>query len=110
MHTDNQNFNMDTTNTQPNQTTAIDQRITGGDPDVDALQAEFGGEEAVGGTAPTPDQDQVEEIAIAAGVPLADKQPGCPSLGTRSRFRRGRTVSLDREPVKPKVLSRSGNS
>ncbi len=75
MHTDNQNFNMDTTNTQPNQTTAIDQRITGGDPDVDALQAEFGGEEAVGGTAPTPDQDQVEEIAIAAGVPLADKQP-----------------------------------
>jgi hypothetical protein len=43
-------------------------RLTGGDPDADWSRAESSGEEAVGGSEPTPDQDVVDELARALGV------------------------------------------
>lgn len=42
--------------------------LTGGDPDADWARAESSGEEAVGGSEPTPDQDVVDELARALGV------------------------------------------
>jgi hypothetical protein len=43
-------------------------RLTGGDLDADWARAEADGEETVGGSVPTPDQDVVDEIARALGV------------------------------------------
>lgn len=42
--------------------------LTGGDVDADWARAESSGEEAVGGSEPTPDQDVVDELARALGV------------------------------------------
>jgi hypothetical protein len=42
--------------------------LTGGDVDADWKSAVSTGEEAVGGSVPTPDQDMVDEIARALGV------------------------------------------
>ena len=42
--------------------------LTGGDLDADWSRAESSGEEAVGGSEPTPDQDVVDELARALGV------------------------------------------
>lgn len=47
---------------------------TGGDVDADQYLAEVSGEEAVGGTTPTPDQNVVDELARSAGVEIADKR------------------------------------
>ncbi|HUF91861.1 MAG TPA: DUF6335 family protein [Candidatus Limnocylindria bacterium] len=46
-----------------------DARLTGGDVDADWRTAEAGGEEAVGGSVSTPDQDVVDELGEALGVP-----------------------------------------
>lgn len=43
-------------------------RLTGGDVDADWARAEGDGEETVGGSVATPDQDIVDEIARALGV------------------------------------------
>jgi hypothetical protein len=43
-------------------------RLTGGDIDADWARAEADGEETVGGSVTTPDQDIVDEIARALGV------------------------------------------
>ncbi|MEM9903609.1 MAG: DUF6335 family protein [Cyanobacteria bacterium P01_D01_bin.44] len=48
---------------------------TGGDIDVNQYQAKVSGEEAVGGTAPTPDQNVVEDLAIAEGIATPDEHP-----------------------------------
>lgn len=45
--------------------------LTGGDLDADWLRAHFSGEEAVGGSVATPDQDVVDEIGHALGVEQA---------------------------------------
>jgi hypothetical protein len=42
--------------------------LSGGDFDADWARAESSGEEAVGGSEPTPDQDIVDELARALGV------------------------------------------
>lgn len=42
--------------------------VSGGDVDADWQRAESSGEEAVGGSAATPDQDIVDEIGHALGV------------------------------------------
>lgn len=47
---------------------------TGGDPDIDSYQAKVGGEEAIGGQTPTPDQDNVDAIADAVGVSMDDDE------------------------------------
>jgi Family of unknown function (DUF6335) len=45
--------------------------LTGGDVDADWQRAASSGEEAVGGSVATPDQDVVNEIGEALGVPQA---------------------------------------
>jgi hypothetical protein len=52
-----------------------DFEVTGGDTEVNEDRAEVDGEEAVGGTTPTPDQDIVDDIARSAGVETADRHP-----------------------------------
>jgi hypothetical protein len=46
-------------------------RLTGGDVDADWQNASAAGDEAVGGSTSTPDQDIVDEIGEALGVPQA---------------------------------------
>jgi hypothetical protein len=48
--------------------------ISGGDLDADWQRPDVG-EEAVGGSVATPDQDIVEEIGVAAGVTYEDDEP-----------------------------------
>lgn len=45
---------------------------TGGDLDTDKYQSRVVGEEAVGGTTPTPGQNNVDNIAASAGVEISD--------------------------------------
>ena len=49
-----------------------DATLTGGDVDANLLDADAVGEEAVGGTAPTPDQDIVDELGAAVGLEMSD--------------------------------------
>jgi hypothetical protein len=49
--------------------------ITGGDVDAYWEEEDTVGDEAVGGTAPTPDQDVTEEIAAAVGIEMKDDEP-----------------------------------
>jgi hypothetical protein len=46
----------------------VSPRLSGGDVDADWSRAESSGEEAVGGSVATPDQDVVDELARALGV------------------------------------------
>ncbi|MGK7909326.1 MAG: DUF6335 family protein [Synechococcus sp.] len=48
---------------------------TGGDIDVNQYQAKVGGEEAVGGTTPTPDQNVVDDLADSVGIGTPDEHP-----------------------------------
>jgi hypothetical protein len=54
---------------------ASGQPPTAGDPDVLSEQAKVVGEEAIGGTTPTPDQSNVDEIAAAAGIETQAEHP-----------------------------------
>ncbi|MCT7965626.1 DUF6335 family protein [Laspinema sp. D1] len=56
--------------------------LTGGDVDAAWTEAQNVGDEAVGGTAPTPDQNIVDQIGRAAGVEQADRQ----ELGVRDEL------------------------
>ena len=47
-------------------------QLTGGDIDAAWEQAATVGDEAIGGTAPTPDQDVVDEIGAAVGLEMDD--------------------------------------
>jgi len=65
-------------------------RLTGGDVDADWRRADSVGEEAPGGTVATPDQDVVDEIGDALGVPRAPDEEFRPSseiLESRDRYR-----------------------
>src|SRR6185503_16927349 len=61
---------------QANQDTTVPPEavLTGGDLDAAWDQA-ASGEETVGGSTPTPDQDIVDEIGLAAGVSYEDAEP-----------------------------------
>jgi hypothetical protein len=48
--------------------------LAGGDIDADWARADIG-EETVGGSAPTPDQDIVEELGEAVGLTYEDNEP-----------------------------------
>lgn len=64
--------------------------LSGGDLDADWSGAESSGEESVGGSVVTPDQDVVDEIGRALGVEQAPTQPVTTSeeiLRERSRHR-----------------------
>ncbi|MBD2108600.1 DUF6335 family protein [Leptolyngbya subtilissima] len=49
--------------------------LTGGDPDAVAERAETVGEEAVGGTTPTPEQNDVDALADAVGISTKPEHP-----------------------------------
>ncbi len=49
-------------------------RLSGGDLDAAWELADSAGEETIGGTAPTPDQDVVDEIGEAAGLTYTDDE------------------------------------
>jgi Family of unknown function (DUF6335) len=51
-----------------------DWQSTGGDVDVDEYLAGVVGEEAVGGTTPTPDQNVTEDLAEATGIEIGDRE------------------------------------
>jgi uncharacterized protein DUF6335 len=64
--------------------------LTGGDVDADWERAEASGDEAVGGSAATPDQDVVDEIGHAVGVERSDEEEFYSSgeiLRRRDRYR-----------------------
>ena len=50
-----------------------DATLTGGDIDANLLEADAVGDEAVGGTVSTPDQDIVDEIGKAVGLEMSDR-------------------------------------
>jgi hypothetical protein len=65
-------------------------RLTGGDVDADWMMAASTGDEAVGGSVATPDQDVVDEIGRALGVEQPDEAELRTSeeiLRARDRFR-----------------------
>ncbi|MGE5140605.1 MAG: DUF6335 family protein [Rudaea sp.] len=49
--------------------------LSGGDVDADWQRADDVGEEAVGGSVSTPDQDVVDELGQAAGLTYSDTEP-----------------------------------
>lgn len=50
-------------------------KLSGGDVDAAWDQSDEVGEEAVGGTTPTPDQDVVDELGEAVGLTYSDTEP-----------------------------------
>ena len=50
-----------------------DATLTGGDIDANVSEADAVGDEAVGGTVPTPDQDVVDELGKAVGLEMSDR-------------------------------------
>jgi len=54
---------------------SMDPSLSGGDVDAAWDDSIVAGEEGVGGTAPTPDQDMVDEIGKAAGLKYRDDEP-----------------------------------
>ena len=64
--------------------------LTGGDVDADWQRAAQTGEEGVGGSVVTPDQDTVDELGSALGVPQApdaEFRPTAEILEARDRYR-----------------------
>lgn len=58
-----------------NEHNSLDPSLSGGDVDAAWEDSTVAGEESVGGTAPTPDQDIVDEIGEAAGLTYRDDEP-----------------------------------
>lgn len=58
-----------------NEYNGMDPTLSGGDVDAAWEDSAQAGEESVGGTAPTPDQDIVDEIGEAAGLTYNDYEP-----------------------------------
>jgi len=54
---------------------SLSPEISGGDLDASWQTGNVAGEEAVGGSAPTPDQDRVDELGAAAGLVYRDDEP-----------------------------------
>jgi hypothetical protein len=54
---------------------SLSPEISGGDLDASWQTGNVAGEEAVGGSAPTPDQDVVDELGAAAGLVYRDDEP-----------------------------------
>ena len=54
---------------------ALNPTLSGGDVDAAWEDSEAAGEESVGGSAPTPDQDNVDELGKAAGISYQDEEP-----------------------------------
>jgi len=77
-------------------------KLSGGDLDADWQSADVAGEEAVGGTVPTPDQDEVDELGEALGVTYEDEEPlGGEKIRERDRNRWELNPESPREDAKP---------
>lgn len=78
-------------------------KLSGGDLDADWQSADMAGEEAVGGTVPTPDQDVVDELGEALGVTYEDDEPlqGNEKIRERDRNRWELDPESPREDAKP---------
>jgi formylglycine-generating enzyme required for sulfatase activity len=59
----------------PEASMAADEPPTAGDPDAMDYQSKVVGEEAIGGTTPTPDQSNVDDIAAAVGISTKPENP-----------------------------------
>lgn len=68
----NNNLNQQFLDEKVKQITKDSPAPTGGDLDVNKYQSKVVGEEAVGGTTPTPDQNNVDQIAASVGVERND--------------------------------------
>ena len=76
--------------TELEQYTDTSPALTGGDPDADWQRADSVGEEAVGGSVATPDQNVVDELGAALGVPRApddEVRTSAEILEGRDRYR-----------------------
>lgn len=71
--------------------------VSGGDLDADWERADQSGEEAVGGSVATPDQDNVDDIGRAAGLTYQDDEPL--HTGEKMRKRDEHRAELDRDTV-----------
>lgn len=69
--------------------------LSGGDVDADWEGANEGGEETVGGDAPTPDQDRVDELGEAAGLTFQDEEP----LDSRKKLEKRDTNRWELDPA-----------
>lgn len=76
-----------------------DEALLVGDPDGDSLANEYVGEETPGGSTPTPDQNNVDEIGRAYG--LQDEDTGALRSGGEVLERRDRHRPELRAPRKP---------
>jgi len=76
-----------------------DETIRVGDPDDDSLANEYVGDETPGGTAPTPDQSNVDDIGRAYG--LQEEDTGALRSAEEVLARRDRRRSELRPPGKP---------
>ena len=76
-----------------------DQEILAGDPDDEMLANEYNGENTPGGSSPTPDQNEVDEIGRAYG--LQDEDSGELHSGGEVLERRDRHRSELSPPAKP---------
>jgi Family of unknown function (DUF6335) len=68
--------------------------LSGGDLDADWRHADSSGEEAVGGSVATPDQDTVDDLGKALGVPQAPDEP----VRTSQEILEKRDAHRGREP------------
>jgi hypothetical protein len=78
-----------------------DATIRVGDPDDDSLRNEYSGEDTPGGSTPTPDQNDVDEIGRAYGLQEEDSG-ALQSAGDVLRRRDRRRTEL-RAPSKPRA-------
>jgi hypothetical protein len=75
---------------RPDEIPREDETIRVGDPDDHSLANEYVGDETPGGTAPTPDQSNVDDIGRAYGLQEEDTgalRSGAEVLGRRDRHR-----------------------
>lgn len=81
---------------------AVSPKLSGGDIDAKWKYANSGGEEAVGGTVATPDQDVVEELGEAVGLTYEDDEPLQTEEKLRQRDANRAELNPQDEEEKPK--------
>ena len=77
-----------------------DELIRVGDPDDDSLQNEYSGEDTPGGSTPTPDQSNIDEIGRVYG--LSEEDSGALQTAGESLSRRDRRRPELKAPSKPR--------
>lgn len=78
-----------------------DETIQVGDPDDDSLQNEYSGEDTPGGSTPTPDQSNLDEIGRVYG--LQEEDSGALRSGSEILARRDRHRPELKAPAKPRT-------